>query len=248
MTQYGFYFDQGRCYGCKACTVACKDWNDIEPGPEKWMSVYMWEKDRFPHTSIGILAFNCGHCDNAVCMSACDHGAIFKEEKYGAVLVDQDLCEGDRNCFQACPYGAPKFASDEPGPKMSKCTMCIDRLEKDPLPACVAAGPMRALDFGPIDELVKKYGDVRQIETMPSADITSPNWIAKPNPPKEQLIPYDAEKAIELTKRRTATDDVYAGDYDSVTEFDADVVCISELRMKNATVAEVMAATSSDQG
>ena len=106
MTQYGFYFDQGRCYGCKACTVACKDWNDIEPGPEKWMSVYMWEKDRFPHTSIGILAFNCGHCDNAVCMSACDHGAIFKEEKYGAVLVDQDLCEGDRNCFQACPYGA----------------------------------------------------------------------------------------------------------------------------------------------
>ncbi len=181
-------------------------------------------------------------------MSACDHGAIFKEEKYGAVLVDQDLCEGDRNCFQACPYGAPKFASDEPGTKMSKCTMCIDRLEKDQLPACVAACPMRALDFGPIDELVKKYGDVRQIETMPSADITSPNWIAKPNPPKEQLIPYDAEKAIELTKRRTATDDVYAGDYDSVTEFDADVVCISELRMKNATVAEVMAATSSDQG
>ena len=126
--------------------------------------------------------------------------------------------------------------------------MCIDRLEKDQLPACVAACPMRALDFGPIDELVKKYGDVRQIETMPSADITSPNWIAKPKPPKEQLIPYDAEKAIELTKRRTATDDVYAGDYDSVTEFDADVVCISELRMKNATVAEVMAATSSDQG
>ena len=208
----------------------------------------MWEKDRFPPTSIGILAFNCGHCDNAVCMSACDHGAIFKEEKYGAVLVDQDLCEGDRNCFQACPYGAPKFASDEPGTKMSKCTMCIDRWEKDQLPACVAACPMRALDFGPIDELVKKYGDVRQIETMPSADITSPNWIAKPNPPKEQLIPYDAEKAIELTKRRTATDDVYAGDYDSVTEFDADVVCISELRMKNATVAEVMAATSSDQG
>ena len=248
MTQYGFYFDQGRCYGCKACTVACKDWNDIEPGPEKWMSVDMWEKDRFPHHSLGILAFNCGHCDTAVCMSACDHGAIFKEEKYGAVLVDQDLCEGDRNCFQACPYGAPKFASDEPGTKMSKCTMCIDRLEKDQLPACVAACPMRALDFGPIDELVKKYGDVRQIETMPSADITSPNWIAKPNPPKEQLIPYDAEKAIELTKRRTATDDVYAGDYDSVTEFDADVVCISELRMKNATVAEVMAATSSDQG
>ena len=112
MAQYGFFFDQGRCYGCKACSVACKDWYDIAPGPEKWMSVYMWEKNAFPLTSIGILAFSCGHCDNPVCASACEHGAIFKEEKYGAVLVDQDKCQGDRNCFQACPYGAPKFASD----------------------------------------------------------------------------------------------------------------------------------------
>lgn len=247
MTQYGFYFDQGRCYGCKACSVACKDWNDIDPGPEKWMSVYMWEKNTFPNTSIGILAFNCGHCDNAVCVEACSHHAIIKEDKYGAVLVDQDLCEGDRNCFKACPYGAPKFASDEPGTKMSKCTMCIDRLEKGQLPACVASCPMRALDFGPIDELVAKYGDVRQIETMPSPETTTPNWIAKPNPPKEQLIPYDVEKAIALTKPRTATDDVYS-DIKNLTEFESDVICASELRMKNATAAEVMAATSSDQG
>ena len=235
MTQYGFYFDQGRCYGCKACSVACKDWNDIAPGPEKWMSVYMWEKNKFPNTSIGILAFNCGH------------DAIFKEDKFGAVLVDPEKCEGDRNCFKACPYGAPKFASDEPGTKMSKCTMCIDRLEKGDLPLCVASCPMRALDFGPIDELIEKYGDVRKIETMPEPDLTMPNWIAKPNPPKEQLIPYDAEKAIKLSKTRTATDDVY-GDYDNLTNFDESGMAISELRMKNATVAEVMAATSSDQG
>ena len=78
MTQYGFFFDQGRCYGCKACSVACKDWYDIAPGPEKWMSVYMWEKDVFPNTSIGILAFNCGHCDNPVCVEACEHDAISK--------------------------------------------------------------------------------------------------------------------------------------------------------------------------
>ena len=167
MTQYGFFFDQSRCYGCKACSVACKDWYDIAPGPEKWMSVYMWEKGRFPNPSIGILAFNCGHCDNPVCAAACENGAIFKEDKYGAVLIDQDKCKGDRHCFEACPYGAPKFASDEPGTKMSKCTMCIDRLENDQLPLCVASCPMRALDFGPIDELREKYGDVSQIETMP---------------------------------------------------------------------------------
>ena len=242
MTQYGFFFDQSRCYGCKACSVACKDWYDIAPGPEKWMSVYMWEKGAFPHTSIGILAFNCGHCSNPVCMAACENDAILKDEKYGAVLVDSDKCKGDRKCFAACPYGAPKFASDEPGTKMSKCTMCIDRLEKGQLPVCVASCPMRALDFGPIDELKAKYGDISKIETMPEPDLT------KPNPPKEQLIPYDAEKALQLTKRRTSTDNVYEGDVSTVTEFDASVMCIRELRMKNATVAEVMAATSSDQG
>ena len=129
-----------------------------------------------------------------MCVGACEHDAIFKEEKYGAVLVDQDKCQGDRNCFQACPYGAPKFASDEPGTKMSKCTLCIDRLEKGQLPLCVASCPMRALDFGPIDELVEKYGDVRQIETMPDPELTMPNWVAKANPPKEQLVPYDAER------------------------------------------------------
>ena len=122
MTQYGFFFDQSRCYGCKACSVAGKDWYDIAPGPEKWMSVYMWEKGRFPNPSIGILTFNCGHCDNPVCAAACENGAIFKEDKYGAVLIDQDKCKGDRHCFEACPYGAPKFASDKPGTKMSKCT------------------------------------------------------------------------------------------------------------------------------
>ena len=107
---------------------------------------------------------------------------------------------------------------------------------------------MRALDFGPIDELREKYGDVAQIETMPDPDQTHPNWVAKANPPKEQLIPYDADKALQLTKPRTKSSDVYEGDVESVVEFDADVACISELRMKNATVAEVMAATSSDQG
>ncbi|MDR0500286.1 MAG: 4Fe-4S dicluster domain-containing protein [Coriobacteriales bacterium] len=248
MTQYGFYFDQGRCYGCKACSVACKDWNDIAPGAEKWMSVYMWEKGTFPLTSIGILAFSCGHCDNPVCVEACGNDAIIKEDKYGAVLVDKDKCQGDRNCFAACPYGAPKFASDEPGTKMGKCSMCIDRLENGQLPLCVASCPMRALDFGPIEELAKKYGNTRKIETMPDPNTTMPNWIAKANSPKEQLIPYDVDKALQLTKRRTATDDVYFGDINAVTEFPLDTICISELRMKNATVAEVLSATSSDQG
>ena len=130
MTQYGFHFDMNRCYACQACSIACKDWNDIDPGAEKWMCVYEWESATFPAIRLNALAFSCAHCENPACASACPEGAIYKEEKYGAVLVDQDKCTGCRNCAEACPYGAPKFASDDPHCKMSKCTMCIDRLEE----------------------------------------------------------------------------------------------------------------------
>ena len=138
MTQYGFMFDMNRCYACQACSIACKDWNDIEPGAEKWMTVYEWEKGTFPNIRLNALAFPCAHCEDPSCMKVCPNGAIYKEDEFGAVLVDQDKCEGCRKCYEACPYGSPKFASDEQGAKMSKCTMCVDRLAEGMQPACPA--------------------------------------------------------------------------------------------------------------
>ena len=76
-------------------------------------------------------------------MKVCPNGAIYKEDEFGAVLVDQDKCEGCRKCYEACPYGSPKFASDEQGAKMSKCTMCVDRLAEGMQPACTASCPLR---------------------------------------------------------------------------------------------------------
>ena len=140
MTQYGFMFDMNRCYACQACSIACKDWNDIEPGAEKWMTVYEWEKGTFPNIRLNALAFPCAHCEDPSCMKVCPNGAIYKEDEFGAVLVDQDKCEGCRKCYEACPYGSPKFASDEQGAKMSKCTMCVDRLAEG-MPAPDATKP-----------------------------------------------------------------------------------------------------------
>jgi NADPH-dependent glutamate synthase beta subunit-like oxidoreductase len=92
-------------------------------------------------------------------LEACEHKAIYKEDIYGAVLVDQSKCMGDRNCFEACPYGTPQFLSDDKEEKMLKCDMCIERLKEGNSPLCVLSCSLRALDFGPLDELREKYGD-----------------------------------------------------------------------------------------
>ena len=76
---------------------------------------------------------------------------------------------------RSCPYGAPKFATDEPTAKMSKCTMCVDRLAEGKQPACTMSCPLRAPTSARLDELIEKYGDVRYCEGgMPGPDATEP--------------------------------------------------------------------------
>jgi DMSO reductase iron-sulfur subunit len=167
MTQYGFYIDLSRCIGCNACVIACKEWHNLEPGPAKWMRVFQWEKGAFPDIELHTLPLMCLHCQNPVCAEACPNQAIHKEDKYGAVLLDASKCTGQRRCFEACPYGAPQFASDRPDQKMSKCNMCIDRLEQGLKPICVLSCSMRALEFGPLEELQKKYGSAQATAGFP---------------------------------------------------------------------------------
>ena len=247
MTQYGFFFDQSRCYGCQACATACKDWNDLDPGPEKWMTVYEWETGAFPNLRIHSLAFPCAHCENPACLAACEQGAIFKDPKYGAVLVDSEKCIGCRKCKGACPYGAPKFASDKPGEKMSKCTMCIDKLRAGGQPQCALACPLRALDFGPIDELVEKYGDIRTLEGMPDAGGIGPSTVYKPMQPKEKLVCYDEEKVIALNARREGLPNLYESG-EEVTDIPDGLVFKNGLRMNSETAAELMRVTANDLG
>lgn len=204
MVQYGFFFDQSRCTDCRACVLACRNWYDIVPGPVKWCRVFQWEKGVYPNLRLHYLFAPCYHCENPACVRACKQGAICKEERFGAVLVDQEKCRGDRNCWKACPYGAPQFQSDEPGTKMSKCTMCLDRLEQGHLPICVQSCPMRALDFGPLEELIRKYGNLRSLEDLPRETITGPAVVFKPHRAKKQMVRYDEDRALELLKDRSA--------------------------------------------
>ena len=202
MTQYGFFIDQSRCIACKQCTISCMQWHDIPPGTVKWMRVYQWETGALSDIRLHMLPVMCYHCENPVCIKACPNGAIYKEEKYGAVLVDPEKCTGTRKCWKACPYGAPQFQGDEPGIKMSKCNMCIERLEQGLTPICVLSCSMRALEFGPLDELEKKYGHLKRLEDMPKESITKPAVVFKPADPRKQVIPWDSRRALELWQKR----------------------------------------------
>jgi anaerobic dimethyl sulfoxide reductase subunit B (iron-sulfur subunit) len=251
MSQYGFFIDLSRCIGCNACVIACKQWRDLPPGPIKWLRVYQWETGSFPDINLHVLPIMCLHCEKPACIKACPHGAVRKETKYGAVLADPGKCTGERQCWKACPYGAPQFEGDGPGRRMSKCDMCIDRLEKGNKPICVLSCSLRALEFGPIDELREKYGDPPQLDFLPRGSITRPSAIFKPIDRKKQIIPWDWKKAFELWQKRhpdgdSALPDVFE-DMSDIPQVRGDIIGRNRLVLKPRNSEELMFYTTDDE-
>ena len=183
MNQIGFYFDQTRCIGCYTCSVACKDWYNIDAGPVNWRSVKYIEQGKFPDLFIAYLSISCNHCAEPPCIVACPQQAITKRDTDGIVVVDQEKCLGNKKCemycLNACPWDIPQFG-DEENAKMQKCQLCVDRLEKGKQAICVEACPMYALDVGPLDELQKKYGNIIEAEGFKYSERFKPSIVFKP--------------------------------------------------------------------
>ncbi len=183
----GFYFDQTLCNGCKACQIACKDKHDLPIGV-KWRRVVeysggSWQRrgDTFtPNVFTYYTSVACNHCENPVCSQVCPTTAMTVRDD-GTVFVDQDKCVGCRYCEWACPYSAPQFNA-ETG-HMSKCDLCKDYRDAGEDPACVAACPSRALDWGDLADLQKKYPEAGQgnLAPLPDPSITKPNLLIKPH-------------------------------------------------------------------
>jgi anaerobic dimethyl sulfoxide reductase subunit B (iron-sulfur subunit) len=95
------------------------------------------------------------------------------------VLLDATKCIGCRYCEWSCPYGAPQF--DEAAGVMTKCDFCQDLQAAGGNPACVDACVMRALEFGDLEELRAKYGDLASVEPLPQANITHPAFVMTPH-------------------------------------------------------------------
>jgi Fe-S-cluster-containing dehydrogenase component/DMSO reductase anchor subunit len=116
----------------------------------------------------------CNHCDDPVCLKGCPTRAYTKFAEYGAVLQDPDICFGCGYCTWVCPYNAPQL--DPVKGQVTKCNMCVDRLEVGLKPACVSACLGNALDFGVVENIPENRTQAKtEIPGFPRTDITHPN-------------------------------------------------------------------------
>jgi formate dehydrogenase iron-sulfur subunit len=177
----GFFTDTTVCIGCKACEVACKQWNDLpSDGAEfarggsydhtRELSGSTWRHVRFVEQMapsdldlVGMaengsqpdrwifMSDVCKHCTNAGCLDACPTGALVRTE-FETVIVQPDVCNGCGYCIPACPFGV--IDRDKLDGRAAKCTLCYDRLEDGLEPACAKSCPTDSIVFGPHEELV----------------------------------------------------------------------------------------------
>ena len=171
--QHGFFFNADNCIACHACEAACSEKND-NPAHIAFRSVGFVEGGTYPAYQRINISMACNHCDNPVCLKGCPTRAYTKFAEYGAVLQDPDICFGCGYCTWVCPYNAPQL--DPVQGQVSKCNMCVDRLEAGLKPACVTACLGKALDFGVIENVPDGCTQAKtEIPGFPRADITRPN-------------------------------------------------------------------------
>lgn len=176
----GFYVDLQRCIGCRTCQVACKDRRDLQSAGPRPRRVDSFECGTYPDVSLFHLALSCNHCDDPACVAGCPTAALHKADD-GTVQYDADRCVVCRNCMTVCPYGAPQH--DEDANLIAKCDACKALRDAGRNPVCVDACPMRAIEFGELDELRAAHGDdlTSELPVLPSADVTHPNMLLRPS-------------------------------------------------------------------
>jgi formate dehydrogenase iron-sulfur subunit len=169
----GFFTDTTVCIGCKACEVACKQWNQLPSDGFNWsgnsydntteLSASTWRHvkfiEQFSDGSAGneptvnrwlMMSDHCKHCLAAPCHQACPTGAIIQNE-FENVYIQADICNGCSCCIASCPFGV--ITRSELGGHSHKCTLCYDRQRDGLEPACAKACPTQSIHFGPVDEL-----------------------------------------------------------------------------------------------
>ena len=167
----GFFTDTTVCIGCKACQVACHQWNELpaENGglvqlsgqsydntgsfsDVNWRHVKFIEQIAADRSQAAWLMMSdvCKHCAHAPCRDVCPTNAIIVTE-FNTVYIRESHCNGCRDCIAACPFGVIHMSESKQ--VAQKCTFCYDRLQNGMTPACAQACPTQSIQFGPLDEL-----------------------------------------------------------------------------------------------
>jgi len=161
------YIDTSTCIGCKACEVACQEWNDLPPLSTQQVGTYQtmptldagfWNLIRFDEREVegGLMWLmrkdQCMHCAEPGCLEACPAPGAIVQYANGIVDVNQDNCIGCGYCETGCPFDVPRFSAKTG--KMAKCTLCVDRVSVGLEPACIKACPTGCLHFGSKEDMV----------------------------------------------------------------------------------------------
>ncbi len=159
--------DTTTCIGCKACEVACLEWNgysfsdtvfqnSYQTMPETawnyWNLIKFNEHERADGSMMLLMRKDqCMHCAEPGCLAACPADGAIVQYMNGIVDFQQDHCIGCGYCVSGCPFNIPKFNQNTK--KMFKCTLCSDRVTEGLEPACIKSCPTGCLHFGTKEDM-----------------------------------------------------------------------------------------------
>ena len=199
-----FLTDATICIGCKACEVACKEWNEVPAdgmdwsglsydntkalGASTWRHVMFLEQPSVAGPQVAatqdpfrwvFLSDVCKHCANSGCLEACPTGAIVRTE-FESIFIQPDICNGCGYCVVTCPFGVVEKRKDDG--RAFKCTFCYDRQKAGLMPACATACPTQSIQFGLYDELQER--GAKRVEELKERGYTD----ARVYDPKETSV------------------------------------------------------------
>jgi formate dehydrogenase iron-sulfur subunit len=187
--------DVTTCIGCKACEVACVEWNDMPFQQTNFDNTYQtmpttdwnyWnlikfdEHEREDGTFMWLMRKDqCMHCEQPGCLMACPADGAIVQYTNGIVDFNQDNCIGCQYCASGCPFNIPKF--NPTTKKVYKCTLCSDRVGSGLEPACIKACPTGCLHFGTKSDMVEladaRASQLRQYSGFENAGVYDPSSI-----------------------------------------------------------------------